>query len=515
MAYLCHIHVGPVQSFIAAGRRTQDLYLGSWLLSELARAGVLAAASAGSELLYPVADQKGQLPQSVPNLFMFVTEEEPHKICAFVEEAILDRWHEIAGTVRDWLARQIGGGAWQAQFDNQVSNWLELYWVAVPYEAGQHSAGFAAVKRAMASRKNARYFPQVDEAGWKCTVTGAVSALNLNWESLQERVGEIRLRKNEALGALALIKRFAQDARVTDERLSFPSTEDIAGAQKTGEQSGKELAGYYAILLMDGDQMGIKLSQLKTPASHRNFSAALAGFADKQVPAIIDDYDQQIQQSRQKNRQGRAALVYAGGDDVLALLPVHAVLACADEIRKQYTTTMDVAGIRDATMSAGIAIVPSNYPLDIAMDLARTAEKTAKNDFGRNAVVIIEAHGGGQQRISGAQWLTEDVEVINTMQNLMDAFTEGILSARIGYDIQDMSYRMGGSVPAAARAAELTRLFKRRTMSFSERPKDWSVPDELFGYELATLGESKYCGWESLANWVILTRFLATGGRES
>jgi CRISPR-associated protein Cmr2 len=38
MRYLFTMSLGPVQGFIAAARRTRDLWAGSWLLSEVAKA---------------------------------------------------------------------------------------------------------------------------------------------------------------------------------------------------------------------------------------------------------------------------------------------------------------------------------------------------------------------------------------------------------------------------------------------------------------------------------------------
>jgi CRISPR-associated protein Cmr2 len=510
--WLIHFHIGPVQSFIAAGRRTQDLLVGSWLLSELAKAGVEAAQRAHADLLYP-SIVNGALPASVPNLFAFLTTEQPRDVAVSVEDAIRERWASFTAAVKDWLARQVGGGGWEAAFDRQVSNWMELYWVAVKYDPQDHAGSFDRVKRAMAARKNARHLPQVEEPGRKCTLTGAASALPLNWNVLRDRVGETTLRKNEELGAIALVKRFAQDAGLVPERTYFPSTDQIAGKpESTGD--GKLLEGYYAILLMDGDRMGEKLGKLTSSSDHQRFSAALAAFADQTVPEIIEAYDQHAG----AERMGQAALVYAGGDDVLALLPLKYALACAEDIRTQYAEIMARAGgIRDATMSAGIAIVPVNYPLDQALEEARKAEKIAKNAHGRNAVVVSEVHGTGQQRIAGAQWQTDGVAIVNAVQGLISAFSEPAwLSASIGYDMQALAHDLvGGPVSAEIRAAELTRLIKRRSMNFHERAEDRRVPLESFAHDLSTLGEAPTCGWESLANWVILARFLATGGRRS
>ena len=44
MPYVLQIHIGPVQSFIAAARRSRDLWFGSWLLSELSKAAAKSIA---------------------------------------------------------------------------------------------------------------------------------------------------------------------------------------------------------------------------------------------------------------------------------------------------------------------------------------------------------------------------------------------------------------------------------------------------------------------------------------
>jgi CRISPR-associated protein Cmr2 len=508
--HLCHFHIGPVQSFIAAGRRTQDLYVGSWLLSELARAGVEAAQQAHADLLYPAA-VKGKLPASIPNLFAFLTEDEPQGVCEYVEDAVRRRWTEISGQVQRWLEKQVGGGDWEPVFQRQVENWMELYWVAVSYDASKHSESFAEVKRAMAQRKNARHFPQINEPGWKCTVTGAGQSLPLDWDRLRRQVGDIELRPNERQGALALIKRFAQRAGVLTGD-PFPSTEHIAGVLKPDQEEtprGKELEGYFAILHMDGDQMGQKLSELKRKEKHQQFSAALAHFADQIVPEIVKRYDQKAKGSR----RGRAALVYAGGDDVLALLPVRDALACADEIRQEYTKALQSADLPNATMSAGIAIIPTNYPLDIALDIARAAEKSAKERYGRDAVVVTEAHGT-QQRIAGAKWEQGSDSIANLVSELTQAFSKPAwLSAKIGYDLNEMAYALNAThIPAAARQAEVARLVKRRTETFQKGSDAQTVITEL-APRLCAWGEHKNVGWESLANWVILARFLASDGK--
>ena len=76
---------------------------------------------------------------------------------------------------------------------------------------------------------------------------------------------------------------------------------------------------YLAILVADGDKMGAAIAALCSPEEHRDFSRDLAGFADE-ARKIVNDHN--------------GVLVYAGGDDVLAFLPVDKCLDCARELAR-------------------------------------------------------------------------------------------------------------------------------------------------------------------------------------
>src|SRR5207249_2516274 len=101
-------------------------------------------------------------------------------------------------------------------------------------------------------------------------------------------------------------------------------------------------------------------------------------------------------------KRHHGTLIYAGGDDVLALLPTSAALACARELRLAFSGQPDVNGGADrgyyrkdgqdllmmgpkATLSAGLAIVHSKEDLRFALEQVRRAERQAK-DAGRDAL---------------------------------------------------------------------------------------------------------------------------------
>src|SRR3954451_13230678 len=73
MADLLIVTLGPIQDFIAAARRSRDLWFGSWLLSELSKATAraLAGECGLGALVFPGVSELGELqpksPTSVAN----------------------------------------------------------------------------------------------------------------------------------------------------------------------------------------------------------------------------------------------------------------------------------------------------------------------------------------------------------------------------------------------------------------------------------------------------------------
>lgn len=503
MAHLFLFQLGPVQQFIAAGRRTQDLYIGSRILSELAKAGLGAAIdSQGFEPVFPMFVTDRQLPKGVPHRFAFISDETPDELAATVKRAVTGHWrNQFALKVYGQITNLVGKGDWQHTFDRQMTGWIEFYWVAVDYDRTDHGGSLNRANVALAQRKLLRHFPQIDEPGRKCTLTGSQSAVNLDWPRLKQQLGDkkdILIRPNEYLGTTALIKRLAaiSGCDFGDTRDRIRSTRFIAGLTDDEEEErdpiGRRQEGYIAVLHIDGDRMGKRLSEFTLLEEHQDFSAKLARFADELVPQIVAEHGGPTGQ-----------LIYAGGDDVLALLPLSHALNCADELRKAF---FDLTG---NTSSAGIAIAPYDFPLDAALDIARHAEKVAKEEHGRDAIVVTEAHGSGMLRHAGGKWPI--VELVDRFRN---HFVNEDLSGKFGYDLLTVADHMSGRVPSEARKAEVTRLLRRRSSDRLDEKSKKAIESHVD--EMMSFGDvyDDNTGmitlrWDSIAHWIILARFLA------
>ena len=215
---------------------------------------------------------------------------------------------------------------------------------------------------------------------------------------------------------------------------------------------------YYALLMADGDQMGEQIRNAAThgPEKHVAISEALAEFASREVYRLIEE-----------KYAGR--VMYTGGDDVLALLPLPNALAAAEDLRQAYSARM--AGLLEMpTMSAGIAIAHHLSPLSQVLQAARQAEHAAKEEYGRSAITVAFLTRGGAPVMMASKWVFADshssVDLLLDIQQRFAAATdltqqEQGLSLGLAHTLLDEARFLGEEVPAEARLAEVERLLYR------------------------------------------------------
>ena len=129
--YLLALALGPVQDFIAAARRTRDLWLGSHLLSEISKAAARVVAQEGGQLVFPAPERSAQeladdSELTVANVILAEVPEgtagKPGEIADRAKAAAQGRWEAFAkqarrevhrvrrdGTSRGCLAEPVGG----------------------------------------------------------------------------------------------------------------------------------------------------------------------------------------------------------------------------------------------------------------------------------------------------------------------------------------------------------------------------------------------------------------------
>jgi len=241
---------------------------------------------------------------------------------------------------------------------------------------------------------------------------------------------------------------------------------------------------YYALLLMDGDKMGAwltadpevaekhyrksfhpkveqgvekagdvspelrdyaKAPRAPTPAWHMAISEALNHFSLKLAPAAIEEH-----------HNGR--VLYAGGDDLMAMLPVDDLLSAMGAARAAYSGIdpgeVGLAGLDlgyqrqgngfvlyrgrllrlmgdKATASCGAVVAHHKAPLGAVLRELRAAEARAKKQGGRDAFSItVVKRGGGALRLT-AKW----GEPLRLLIRLRDFLAEPATSRRAVYNV--------------------------------------------------------------------------------
>ncbi|MBU52786.1 MAG: type III-B CRISPR-associated protein Cas10/Cmr2 [Deltaproteobacteria bacterium] len=159
---------------------------------------------------------------------------------------------------------------------------------------------------------------------------------------------------------------------------------------------------YVACLVADGDKMGSclkKLTQLSDSqdssliSAHQNFSQILSRFATDARRIVQEEH--------------KGALIYAGGDDVLAFLPLQDVLSCALKLKDAFKARMKEAlpqtqENEHPTLSVGIGIGHFLENMGHLLKLGRRAEVLAKGKefasrgLDRDALaIILDKRSGG------------------------------------------------------------------------------------------------------------------------
>ncbi len=325
----------------------------------------------------------------------------------------------------------------------------------------------------------------------------SIAKLNIpdRWKNL--------FKHNDEVGAITLIKRCWHLAYLVPEwgfkedDFPYPSTEDIAchkpkqdscdeNQDKRSESSSK--GKYFAVIAFDGDEIGKWVSGAKTPSFrsqlaqyegggaleyferesnpdndqekgtlkarfspllesqrmvspsyHLQFSEALANFSRLARPVV-------------EAHSGR--LIYAGGDDVLAMLPADSAILCAQDLRRVFggqapsNVRIPISiykngdsecpgflcdGTKDhgknipmvlpgpcASASVGVAIAHFKSPLQDVVRAAQLAEKRAKrNPLGRNAIAVTLMKRSGEIQEWGCKWDSNGVELLSALVEAM------------------------------------------------------------------------------------------------
>lgn len=441
--YLFLFTITPVQSFIAQARKTQDLFAGSALLSQLCRLALRKVQDRyHGRIIFPSPEG-----ESLPNRFLAVLESEDEetirKIGGCLEEDLRSDLHLIAYVVLSSLHLPEPEG-----FRQQTEDYFQVFWAFHPLECGYEKA-YQTVERLLGQAKSVRPFKQpLPESGRKCSLTGEHDALFYRSQGkpfaylskkalkLPPEVPMKYMAEGEALGAIGFIKRCAElyfrdeHARVPQRNYSFPSTCRIALndafsqlAEKDSSFSDMVKRNFDEELIFDFENKGFapegEMPLPPSPEMARDWPNAwdiYAGlkryhikYSSYYAILVFDGDSMGKWLSGQRLAEGvslenfhaelsralsqfayragkeilinpKGATVYAGGDDFLGLVNLTHLMQVLRTLRSEFDRLDFSAYSSDKlTFSAGVAIAHYKTPLSMALGWARNMEKEAKD----------------------------------------------------------------------------------------------------------------------------------------
>lgn len=443
----------------------------------------------------------GIMPLSIPNKLVAEVPSgvDPASLARTVRGAVMEHWRDaLAAPVKSRCAGLLAQGI-DAIWDEQIDSFLEFSASWAPL--GDYAKTRRQLDSAIAARKLLRDFTPWKHgrgAAPKSSLDGARETVlrpsrerepelarkyriadgeNLDAIGLVKRAGGepnqfvpvvnvalaswIGLASKEARAELQRVKNACRDADIARVREDLPCAEHFPfdasvllpsrwrsvfeeqGLEHDAERWGRKHIQplldkmsapypYVACLVADGDHMGRTIDELGSADMHRAFSEALSRFASE-ARRIVE-------------QKHRGVLVYAGGDDVLAFVPIPEALFCADNLRTCFETsiadaTSSLPDDRRPTLSVGLGIGHVMESMGELLALGREAEREAKHD--RNALAVVVDKRSGGKRAWRARWSE------NPVRNLRDSaiLLADRLPSRKVYEIAALLVR----IPQAAR----------------------------------------------------------------
>jgi CRISPR-associated protein Cmr2 len=358
-------------------------------------------------------------------------------------------------------------------------------------------------------------------------LTGEGLAAELKWADTVALPRRLMQRHGKSPSALADAKRLPgllDAAWDVDDEAAYERARSLVRktlAKDAGNTEEIRLETYYALLLMDGDHLGrILAGDEKTAIPYRDsfHPQVLAGFdqhaagqkliqaygAQRRpispnrhlaVSGALNDFSQTVvRHVVETEHLGR--VIYAGGDDVLAMLPVADLLSTMQRLRHAYSGAVpddekvDWGELRkrktlvckngfaylngrlmrmmgtNATASCGAVIAHHQAPLGAVMRELRAAESRAKKEGGRDAFSLTLIKRSGGSLTLTAKW----GKPVTLLGDLRDFLAEPGVSRRAVYN--SLEWLKDLPEPAGDAAMLETLLAYQLTRQAGKGPKE-------------------------------------------
>lgn len=286
----------------------------------------------------------------------------------------------------------------------------------------------------------------------------------------------------------------------------------VNGIEDPQQRTGDLYKGWAQVFEMEGAEVkrdGAKVFSKKrpqAPTQHMAISRALNNYSLDLVRRIVEE-------------RFLGKLIYAGGDDVVAMVSIGEALECAETLRAAFSghlksdaektlhkleVTLDnekasngfivhqwgsdsivstTLGPRSSA-SCGLAVAHYMYPLKQAMADARKAEKYAKNALCRDAFAVNIVKRSGENFVTGSKWFVEQSDqkrtlITRALTKFHEAIYKGWLSPKFIVDLEEHLDVLVALDPKAVEN-EARRLFNQHNEGFKNIERKEAETDDAF-----------------------------------
>lgn len=459
--YLFLFTISPVQSFIAQARKTQDLYSGSKLISDLIKAA-FENFSKEDQIIFPVKNG-----ENLPNRFVAAVkrnnDEEVKKLGEKIENSVRNYLKSIS--LKAFEENAITSEDLEKNFLMQIESFLEIYWTAYEYDQNNYDESYTAAEKQLASIKNYRGFSQLVEKGKKCSICGQRNIL-IDVSKLRNDKKYL-VNKDEGLCAICFTKRFyikehyPSTAELSlydtisklESKLSNNDNQNLIEykrlfgdyfdaqlfykenlteqyfrkqnldrfIQKINEinheyskrilipakNNNLKITPYYAMVMFDADNMGNWIA-----GKNLNLNGKLMDYQNK-LSNSLHEFASSID-----IKKPEGISVYSGGDDFMGFFNLNYLFARIKELYENFisivnTPLKEYLSNKKITISGGIVIAHYKTPLNIVIEECRNLEKEAKKiNEDKNAFAISVMKHSGEINKAIFHWINNDGKVV-------------------------------------------------------------------------------------------------------
>ena len=538
MKNLLSISIGPVQDFIAAARKTRDLWAGSEMLSEMSRAAAKSLQTQGCELIFPAPGSVDDQDAAIANKLLAVVKssdpktiaEEAREACQSLLGVKLEKTLNQTKEVDPDVCRE------------QLKGFLEFYaawWPIADDSPKAFDEARSQVERLLSGRKALRDFAPSNSRAGK-----PKSSLDPGRDAVVdvEPRNRFGIKKGEMLDGISLAKRvantqrFVSTARIAADPFIRRLAHHLPGTLKdTLLHVGEELRGldsdlsrefkgfeqykdfpydtqlFWGDAESDSDATEAEKTRAKNfygevmKAKHAldipeptPYYAILVADGDGMGSVISEvsktqGRDKLVELSEKLGdfaaeavkvvEAHQGAPVYVGGDDVMAMLPLDRALECADALRLEFHECLKGFGTGDSklTLSCGVAIMHYTALLQKAIGWARAAEKDAKQHPGKNALAVhLHTRTAGDDYIRVRHsWPDGGTRGEGWWTPWCDWQASRQLPRQAAYQLRELAREFEGLSLPDALAKEAERIVKRKRSEGGGKDLDSEVAEAI------------------------------------